>query len=249
MAPPFTAVSCTALIVIADAHLGAAPPDAEPRLLRFLEQVPDLGDALLVNGDLFDFWFGYGQVVPRAGLRVLGALAALARRVPVHLVGGNHDRWGDGGWATDLGLQWARESLELTVGGARLLAQHGDGLTANGLADRLVHALVGARATSLLYRAVPPALGLPLVRRLSPWLGDRRMDESALARAAARQAAAADRLLAAESDLAWLVLGHTHRAVHRTTANGRHHLNPGAWFDGGRYAIVHADRATLATFD
>ena len=40
------------LVVLADAHLGATPPEVEHSLLAFLESAPCLGDALLVNGDL-----------------------------------------------------------------------------------------------------------------------------------------------------------------------------------------------------
>ena len=55
-----------ALVVVSDAHLGVAPPAVEEALLAFLEAVPDLGDCLLVNGDLFDFWFSYAGSFPAA---------------------------------------------------------------------------------------------------------------------------------------------------------------------------------------
>ena len=42
------------LVVVSDAHLGVAPPATEEALLSFLEGVPDLGDCLLINGDLFN---------------------------------------------------------------------------------------------------------------------------------------------------------------------------------------------------
>lgn len=236
------------LVVIADAHLGAYTPDAEPALLRFLDAVPALGDGLLVAGDLFDFWFGYREVVPRRGLRVLAALAALARQVPVQLIGGNHDRWGDAAWADELALSFAPRVATLEVGGARVLATHGDAFGAMGPADRLLHALVDSPLTSALYRALPSAIGLPVVRRLAPSLGDHSMSPATLDRASATQAAGADRLLAGRRDVAWLVTGHTHRAVLRTLPSGQRHLNPGAWFDGGRYAVLTADDAELRTF-
>ena len=57
----------TAVVTVADAHLGAAPHSVTEAFLAFLEQVPDLGDALLINGDLFDFWFAYRHAIPRHG--------------------------------------------------------------------------------------------------------------------------------------------------------------------------------------
>jgi len=42
-------------VVVADAHLGQVPPAVAAAFHRFLDAVPDLGDALIINGDLFDF--------------------------------------------------------------------------------------------------------------------------------------------------------------------------------------------------
>src|SRR2546426_5474038 len=62
------------VVVVADAHLGQVPPAVAVAFHRFLDAVPDLGDALLINGDLFDFWFEYGSVIPR---RHFGTVAKL----------------------------------------------------------------------------------------------------------------------------------------------------------------------------
>jgi len=45
-----------------------------------------------------------------------------------------------------------------------------------------------------------------------------------------------------------VVLGHTHRPALERFANGRVYLNPGAWLDGYRYAVVTSDRIDLRTF-
>ena len=106
------------LVVVSDAHLGVTPPAVEEALLAFLDDVPTLGDCLLVNGDLFDFWFCYSRVVPRRGFLVAAALARLARRLPVLMVGGNHDRWGGDLWSRDLGLQFDPHRLASRWAGA-----------------------------------------------------------------------------------------------------------------------------------
>ena len=91
--------------VLSDAHLGAAPADAEASLLAFLRAFPSDGRTLVINGDLFDFWFEWRQVVPRAGVRVLGELARLRDAgVRVLWIAGNHDCWGGTILREDLGL-------------------------------------------------------------------------------------------------------------------------------------------------
>ena len=68
------------LVVVSDAHLGVTPPAVEAALLAFLDAVPTLGDCLLINGDLFDFWFAYSRVIPRRGFHVRRGARAAPRR-------------------------------------------------------------------------------------------------------------------------------------------------------------------------
>ncbi len=236
------------LVVVSDAHLGYAPPSVEAALLEFLDAVPSLGDALLVNGDLFEFWFAYATALPRHAFRVAAALVALRRRMPVLMVGGNHDRWGLEFWERDAGIRWERERLELLVGGRRGLALHGDGVTDTRPRSRVLHRLVTTRAATAVYRALHPGIGFPLVHYLSSRLGEHGLSGPAVDVAAARQRGWAEKLLADDAELGLVVMGHTHRAAAVEVAPGRHYVNPGAWFDGLRYAVVTARTAELRRF-
>lgn len=244
----FGAVLGHALVIVSDAHLGAAPPAAEEALLSFLEAVPGLGDCLLVNGDLFDFWFSYARVIPRRGFHVAAALARLRRRLPIVMVGGNHDRWGGDFWSRDVGARFDPHRLTFDVGRRRVAAIHGDGLTEPHVRAALLHRAINHPITAAVYRALHPELGLRLVDALSPHLGDHTPDESKLAAAAARQRAWAVRLLTAEPELGLVVMGHTHRAELAEPSPGRQYLNPGAWFDGFRYAVATESDAALRRF-
>lgn len=236
------------LVVLADAHLGAAPPTVERDLIRFLAAVPELGDSLLINGDLFDFWFSYRRVIPRHGFRVAGALARLRERVPIVMIGGNHDRWDDAFWREDLGIDFAPDQRRFEIGNRRVLAIHGDGLTDPRRSARMLHWLIARRGFVAAFRAIHPDLAYRLVDRMAPHLGEQPVDEAVLATAAARQQAWADHVLETERDLDLVVMGHTHHPVLTTRNDGRQYLNPGAWFDGGRYAVVSDAGVRLAQF-
>ena len=199
----FGAVLGHALVVVSDAHLGVAPPEVEEALLAFLDAVPELGDCLLVNGDLFDFWFSYGRVIPRRGFHVAAALARLRRRLPVVMIGGNHDRWGGDFWEREIGIRFEPHRAEFAVGRRRVLAIHGDGLTEPRLRATLLHRVINHPVTAAVYRAIHPEIGLRLVDALGPHLGDHTPDEVKLADAAARQAAWAANLLAREPGSGW----------------------------------------------
>lgn len=236
------------LVVVSDAHLGVTPPQVEEALLAFLDAVPGEGDCLLVNGDLFDFWYSYSRVIPRRGFHVAAALARLARRMPVLMVGGNHDRWGGDFWNRDLGVRFHPRRLDFLLGGRRVAALHGDGLSETSLGAGLLHRIVGHRVTSAVYRTLHPELGLRLVELLSPYLGDHTHDPVKLALAAERQRAWAERLMAREPEVGLVVMGHTHQATVSRTVGGGEYLNPGAWFDGYRYAVATAAGAELRRF-
>jgi UDP-2,3-diacylglucosamine hydrolase len=237
-----------ALVVVSDAHLGVAPPAVEEALLAFLEAAPTLGDCLLVNGDLFDFWFSYARVIPRRGFHVASALARLRRRLPIVMVGGNHDRWGGDFWERDIGVRFDPHRVTFEIGRRKVAAIHGDGLTEPGLRARLLHRAINHPVTAVVYRAIHPGIGLRLVDYLSPRLGDHTPDPAQAAAAAARQVEWAARLLTEEPGLGLVVMGHTHQAAVTEPAPGRQYLNPGAWFDGFRYAVATETDAELRQF-
>lgn len=249
MRPYLAAVLGHTLIIVSDAHLGVAPPAVEEVLLEFLDVCPTLGDCLLVNGDLFDFWFTYSRVIPRRGFHVAAALARLRGRMPIVMVGGNHDRWDSRFWERDLGVQFHPLRATFRIGGRTVLAVHGDGLTETRWQAKLIHRIIQHPATAGIYRLLHPDLGFRLVDLLSPALGDHTHDEATLARAADRQRVWAERLLAEEATVGLLVMGHSHRPIIADFPGGKQYLNPGAWFDGFRYAIATDSGAELRVFE
>ncbi|HEV8600359.1 MAG TPA: hypothetical protein VGQ69_13455 [Gemmatimonadales bacterium] len=224
------------LIVVADAHLGAVPASVEEALLRFLDELPKLGDGLLLNGDLFGFWFSYRRAIPRTGVRVLARLAALARRFPVLMTGGNRDRWGESFWEAELGIKFSAGELEFPLGRGKVLARHGDGIAEPTRRLALKHRIVGHPFTSACYRALPADLGFWLGARMGGGVELNAHAEQLRDRAAALQRRWAEDRLQHAAPNTLLVMGHTHRAVTEELLPNRRYLNPGAWLDGYRYA-------------
>ena len=236
------------LVVVSDAHLGVAPPAAEEVLLEFLRACPTMGDCLLVNGDLFDFWFTSSRVIPRQGFHVAAALARLRDHMPIVMVGGNHDRWDSQFWERDVRLNFQPMRATFETGARKVLAIHGDGLTDSRWQAKLIHRVIQHRATAAIYRLLHPELGFRLVDFLSPALGDHTQDEAALNHAAEQQRSWAERLLQNQPSLGLVIMGHTHRPVIADMGDNRQYLNPGAWFDGFRYAVATEADTELRRF-
>lgn len=244
MPPP-----ATRCVVVADAHLGQVPKAVETAFHSFLDTVPQTGDELLVGGDLFDFWFEYGSVVPRRHVATAMKLGALvARGIPVTFLGGNHDRWGGDFLRRDLGIAYHSGAAELELAGRRALAVHGDGLTEQHWSGALTHWLLRQPATVAVFRALHPSVGFWIADKLSGTLADSTKDAAVLDRAEAAQAAYAEALLERRPELSLVVMAHTHRPRLERRPDGRAYLNPGAFLDGGRYAIVTKTTVELKTF-
>jgi UDP-2,3-diacylglucosamine hydrolase len=115
--------------VFSDTHLGAAPKDVERRLLAFLRTLHGQAGSLVINGDLFEFWFEWKWVIPRASFRVLAALADLVESgTRILWVAGNHDCWGGDVLRHDIGVDYHVGEWMGTLAGWRTRIEHGDGL-------------------------------------------------------------------------------------------------------------------------
>lgn len=250
-------MSAKAVFVISDLHLGAVPLETEVAFLRWLAYVKEAGSLLIINGDLFDFWFEYGRVVPAEHVRVLAALADLAESgIPVLFLGGNHDWWG-GDQLRSLGIDFSPQPVRQQIQGKSVLIAHGDGLGRGDLGYRIIRPVLRSRLTRWLFRWLHPDLGAWLADRVS---GTRRhlarkgkTYPQQTARVAARIKAQADwarAQLASDTSLDMVILGHSHQPVLTEVAPGRFYLNTGDWVDHRSYATIdEAGYPTLHDWD
>ncbi len=236
-------------VVVSDAHLGHASADVGRAFHRFLEAVPDIGDHLLINGDLFEFWFAYRSVIPKKGFPTLAALAALRKAgVELTVTGGNHDRWGANFWKEELGASFHRGAVEIELAGWNAWVAHGDGKVELDLAGRALHAVTAHPLTARIFQIIHPDVSFWLVRRMSRYLAARKYDEDLASRAAVAQEKFVVEMMNNQSKIDLAVLGHTHVAALRQVGDQRWYLNPGAWLDGYKYAVVTDTGPELRSF-
>jgi UDP-2,3-diacylglucosamine hydrolase len=224
--------------IASDIHLGATGREKERRFVSFLEHVGRDGRTLLLAGDLFDFWFEYGEVVPGRHFRVLAALAALVDAgVPVTLLGGNHDGWGGRFLRDEVGVAFHAGSVRLELGGRPALAVHGDGLGSGDVGYKILKAVIRSRPAVAGFRVLHPELGTRLARSVSKTAEHAAAGRVDTARAAAIEGWARG-ALAAAPELAWVVCGHTHQPAIVEVEPGRYYLNAGDWLVHDSYITV-----------
>lgn len=234
-------------LVISDAHLGAAPERARRRLMTFLERVPGSADELVIDGDLFDFWFEWTSTVPSRHFDVLRSLARIVEAgVGVRLVAGNHDAWGGAFLRREVGLELVDGPVVTRVGGRRTYLAHGDGLATGDLGYRALKAVIRSRAAEGLFRLVHPDLAHALVRRIS---GTADGGSHGARERADVLSEHADRVLAADPTLDLVVFGHTHRPELREVEPDRHYLNTGDWIEHFTYGVVTPETVSLERWE
>jgi UDP-2,3-diacylglucosamine hydrolase len=232
--------------IIGDAHLGVGPADLERRLVEFLRQAPREARSLVINGDLFDFWFEWRTVIPREHFRTLAALADVRDAgVDIFMIGGNHDCWGGDFLSGEVGVRYHLGSWSGDVAGWRARIDHGDGLRARE--DR------GYRA---LRRVLRHPLATRAFRLLHPDLGTRFARGSSKASRSYRAPddgvglrAVAFQTLDADPALDLLVFGHSHVAALERSPRGGVYANAGSWLDAPTYLAITPERIEMRSWD
>jgi UDP-2,3-diacylglucosamine hydrolase len=238
-------------LLVSDAHLGAAPEENERAFHAFLESVPDRTRDLVVNGDLFDFWFEYRSALLRRHFRTLHLLTAIVDAgVRVRFVGGNHDFWGGSFLREELGIELLDGPLVTEIGGRRAYLAHGDGLGTGDLGYRILKTVIRSAPARRVFRLLHPDLGDRLVRIVSRTesRGDASDDLRSRERARLLREHALG-VLRADADLELVVLGHCHRPELAELAPGRWYLNTGDWVRHCSWGEVDARGVRLRRLD
>ncbi len=223
--------------IASDVHLGAVPAQTERTFVDFLDHAGRDAGSVLINGDLFDFWFEYGEVIPGKHFRTLAAMSRLVDAgVRVILMGGNHDAWGGRFLREEVGVEYHTGSLRTTLGGRNSLIAHGDGLGKGDFRYRALKTVVRSRAIIGLFRAIHPEVGLRIARAVSRT--DTRQDDSAMRGRARFLEEWGKARLAEDSALSFVVCGHAHFPACVRVEPGRYYLNAGDWIRHNSYIMI-----------
>ena len=232
--------------IVSDAHLGVASPQIERSFVSFIRGLDGEAKSLIINGDLFDFWFEWKTVIPRHSFRALAALAELKDSgVEILWVAGNHDCWGGEVLREDVGVSYIVGPWEGVVAGWKVRIEHGDGLR-----DREDRG----------YRLIRPIMRHPIAikafRTLHPDWASRIAQGSSNASRTYRARdegrglrALAQKYLEKANDLDLLVYGHSHVPALERMESGRVFGNAGSWLDAPTYLRLTDEAIELRQWD
>ena len=220
---------------ISDVHIGFKENKEEPlkqdRLIEFLRSIRNDAEALYIVGDLFDFWFEYRSVVPKAGGKVLFELYNLVNSgVRVVCIPGNHDLWLGAFISDEVGISIASNRCRVTHQGLQITLDHGDDLL-GGNRYHLIKRILRNPYCISLFRLLHPDLGILIAKFISsrpivPVSGDHLMK---IYQCEAR------RLFCREADI--VIFGHLHQPVIRRGKKGTL-VVLGDWVQHFSYAVM-----------
>lgn len=229
--------------IASDVHLGAVPPEVETAFIGWLEFVAGRSRHVVLNGDLFDFWFEYRSGFPPGHDRVLAALRRVVDAgVRVDFFGGNHDWWGGRHLRDEIGLRLHFEPRRMEVAGRRAWIGHGDGQGPGDWGYKALSAVIRNPLFVAGFRSLPPSWGDRIASRVSSTEGKWRPPQG-------REFANSERLrkwgtgvLSTDDSLDLLAVGHTHVPVLEEVGTDRWYVNTGDWVYHRSYLRVDPGR-------
>lgn len=141
---------------ISDVHLGLFSRDVDKKredsLLQFLKKIEKDCKTLVIVGDFFDYWFEWNLVIPKYFYRTLTALHNLREKgIEILYIMGNHDFGHKDFFKNELDIEVYPNDLEKEFYGKKFFLYHGDGLSNNDGAYRVIKKILRSKFNLKLY--------------------------------------------------------------------------------------------------
>jgi len=232
--------------IVSDAHLGVASPQIERSFVSFLRGLAGEAASLIINGDLFDFWFEWKTVIPRRSFRALAALAEIRDAgVDILWVAGNHDCWGGEILREDVGVDYIVGPWNGNLAGWNVRIEHGDGLRdREDRGYRMIRPVMRHPLAIKAFRAIHPDWASKLAH------GSSNASRTYRARDEGRGLSSlAQRQLEKDRDLDLLVYGHSHVPALERMESGGVFANAGSWLDAPTFLRLTDEAIELREWD
>jgi UDP-2,3-diacylglucosamine hydrolase len=196
---------CASVAFVSDLHLCEEVPHTAAAFSRFLTSCEQ--DSLFILGDLFEAWVGDELLDCPFEARCARELAALAARIPVHVMRGNRDFLLGRRFFKETGCIELADPTLLSGFGQRLLLTHGDALCVADTDYQRFRAEVRSAPWQAAFLSRPFEARLAMAKQMR--MASQAHQQASLAWIDADAELAALWMHAARAET--LVHGHTHR--------------------------------------
>ena len=225
-----------------DFHLGAPNKEGsrsrEKKIIRWLETVEKEAAAILLVGDLFDFWFEYDHVVPKGFVRFLNKLAEFSDKgIPIYIFHGNHDMWMFDYLESEIGATVFSDPIHLKVNDKVLFVGHGDGLGPGDYTFKALRKVFRNKIAQCLFKWIHPDIGVGLANK---WSSRSRINHTIEIQEINRENEwlfLYSKKLEADQHFDYYVFGHRHLPLTLDINKESTYINLGEWLNFNSFGV------------
>ena len=225
-----------------DFHLGAPNKEGsrsrEKKIIRWLETIEKEAAAILLVGDLFDFWFEYDHVVPKGFVRFLNRLAEFSDKgIPIYIFHGNHDMWMFDYLESEIGATVFSDPIHLKVNDKVLFVGHGDGLGPGDYTFKALRKVFRNKIAQSLFKWIHPDIGVGLANK---WSSRSRINHTIEIQEINRENEwlfLYSKKLEADQHFDYYVFGHRHLPLTLDISKESTYINLGEWLNFNSFGV------------
>ncbi|GHA70672.1 UDP-2,3-diacylglucosamine diphosphatase [Pontibacter akesuensis] len=244
----------TKVYFASDFHLGAPDLESsrqrEKKIVRWLGQVQQDAAAILLVGDIFDFWFEYRHAIPKGFIRLQGKLAELTDAgIPIYFFTGNHDMWMFNYFPEELNIPIVREPISTRIGNKTFYIGHGDGLGPGDHTYKLLKKVFDNKVCQWLFARVHPNLGIGVANKWSQRsrISNVKKDEEFFGEREWLVQYCQEVEQKQHHD--YYIFGHRHLPLEMSIGEQAQYINLGEWVNFCTYAVYDGNTLELKTFE
>ncbi len=236
-----------------DFHLGSPNHQEsrkrEDRIVNWLNFITPTCSELFLMGDVFDFWFEYGKVIPKGFIRLQGKLAQMSDSgIKIYFFKGNHDMWVNDYFTKEIGLEIVSDELIIERGGKKFYLHHGDGLGPGDRKYKILRKIFRNRFCRWLFSALPPRIGLFVA---NGWSGKSKKlgaDKNGFVDNESEWLTIFAKEQLQREHFDYFIFGHRHLPLDILLNNNSRYVNTGEWMNYSSYAVFDGKELKLEYF-
>ena len=160
------------LYFISDIHLKLTLDKEEENrrqnLYRLLDKICETGGTCFFVGDLFDFYFEYPDVIPKAYVDFYEKASHMKKSgVDIHFKTGNHDYWFLDFLEQNIMTKVYTDDIDVMVNGKRFFITHGDGILSWDHGYRVLKKVIRSKLFITLFRWIHPTIAYKIAKFIS----------------------------------------------------------------------------------
>ncbi len=235
-----------------DFHLGAPTKDESLKreliIIRWLNEISKDAQAIILVGDIFDFWFEYKHVIPKSFIRFQGKIMELKDAgIEIIFFAGNHDLWMKDYFPSEFGIPVIHQPVSVDIGNFKFHIAHGDGLGPGDRKFKFFKKIFTNPLAKWAFRWLHPDIGIGLAKSWS----QHSKDHSVAPELNGEGEWLPIYCKSVEENLHhdYYVMGHRHLPTQEPIGENSVYFNLGEWINSYTYLEVSKDDVKLKAYE